>query len=453
MSFGGAKVPPDCVVRTIRVKVMTTSAKQRRAYGLLVSAGDVLAWSIDRFHARRRAGLSARKLPRADVARPEGARQLRRAHHARCAGRHEDLVGELLRVGETDKARERASLPLRKHHVVPVTWRKGEFSLIPSTAEFRSRVRLSAARGFPCLEMSLSHDHPYDPGSLRRVRLLEDTGDLYLDITAWVKVASAAVTPGTVAGIDPGIIHPVAMSIAEQALLVSGRATRAEEFLHLEDQKLRDRHLAPHRKPVRAYPGKPRQQGSRRWRKIAQHRRTAEAKSRRRVKLAANTAARHVAEFAVEQRVARVVIGDPRGIEQKHSGRVHNRRVARWLRAATRDAVRFRFEEHGIAVECVDERGTSSRCPFCDAPAIKSGRLLTCTNPVCRATQHRDLAVSQNIAKRNGGAVKPIAHIEHRRVGQPTRRDRRRRRYDASRGDAGTPAAAEAISAESLVAA
>jgi hypothetical protein len=50
--------------------------------------------------------------------------------------------------------------------------------------------------------------------------------------------------------------------------------------------------------------------------------------------------------------------------------------------------------------------------------------------------------------------VSRIARIEHRRVGQPSRRDRRRRRYDASRGEARIQAVKAGSPAEkSLVAA
>jgi hypothetical protein len=57
MSFGGGVVPDGYVVRGFRVKVAATTAKQRRALGLLVAGGDVWAWCNDRFHARLGAGL------------------------------------------------------------------------------------------------------------------------------------------------------------------------------------------------------------------------------------------------------------------------------------------------------------------------------------------------------------------------------------------------------------
>ena len=70
-----------------------------------------------------------------------------------------------------------------------------------------------------------------------------------MDITAWVAVARAEVSPEKVAGVDPGIIHPLAVAAGDQALLISGRAVRAEEFLHLEDQKARQRKMATKRAP------------------------------------------------------------------------------------------------------------------------------------------------------------------------------------------------------------
>jgi hypothetical protein len=68
-----------------------------------------------------------------------------------------------------------------------------------------------------------------------------------LDLTAWVAVVSAPADPEICAAVDPGIIHPLVVAAGDRALLVSGRAVRAEEFLHLEDAKVRDRRQATKR--------------------------------------------------------------------------------------------------------------------------------------------------------------------------------------------------------------
>jgi IS605 OrfB family transposase len=434
MSFGGATVSDGYVVRSFRVKVMTTKAKRRQALALLEAGGDVWAWCIDRFHARIRAGLpNANSLTQLwpDQKAHGPFRQLT----AHCA---QDVTkvwsAAFFEVMRKRAAGEKASLPLKKHRLVPVSWRRGEFRLTPSTVLTRATVELSLKQGCSNLIVPLSHDHPYDPKLVRAVRLVEEGGEVFLDMTAWVAVISAHTDSEVAAGVDPGIIHPLAVASRDRALLVSGRAVRAEEFLHLEDSKVRDQHKATKRAPERARPGQPRHPGSRRWRKIAARQRRREARNRRVVKQAANQAANLAAGFIVDQtRAAAVVIGDPKGIEHLDAGRRHNRRVHRWARTHTRDALVYRLEECGIGALLVDERGTSSACPSCGAAARKSGRVLTCTNPACNSRHHRDIAGAQNMVAKIGHAPNDIAHTEHRRVATPARRDRRRHLYDQTR--------------------
>jgi transposase len=433
VSFGGVSVPADCVVRTFRVKVMSTPAKRRQARELLVAGGDVWAWCVDRYHARRRAGLAAANSNTQlwpDL-RNHGSFGPLTMHVAQDVAKGWSAAFfESIRRRKTGG---RASLPLRKHYHFPVTWRRGEFRLLAAGAGTRARVVLSRARGTAPLTLACSHEHPYDPEQVRAVRLLEDGADLFLDVTAWVKVGPASVEPGRIGGCDPGIIHPLALAAGEDALVISGRAVRAEEFLHLADTKARARHQAPKQPAATARPGRPRHDGSRRWRQLTSRQRSAEARSRRRVKLAANRAARLAACWLLEHQVQTLALGDPAGIERRDAGRIQNRRVGRWARTHTRDALRYRCEEAGISLAVTDERGTSSQCPLCGARATKTGRTLRCSSPTCCATHHRDVAGAQNISRRVGAVVYPIARLEHRRVGTPTRRDRRRHRYDRTR--------------------
>ncbi|MGH3068535.1 MAG: hypothetical protein ACRDND_27705 [Streptosporangiaceae bacterium] len=73
------------------------------------------------------------------------------------------------------------------------------------------------------------------------------------------------------AGVDPGAIHPFAVAGPDgQGLLVSGRAIRAETYLHLADTKKRAKATA-RRAPA------PGQAGSRRWKKTRARQRKARA--------------------------------------------------------------------------------------------------------------------------------------------------------------------------------
>jgi transposase len=146
-----------------------------------------------------------------------------------------------------------------------------------------------------------------------------------------------------------------------------------------------------------------------------------------------------VASFCESASVGRVAIGDPRGIGEVDAGRVHNRRVARWAHARAARALVYRLEELGISSRRVGERGTSSICPSCLRPATKSGRVLVCSDPTCRRRHHRDVAGAQNMVRKlvPDHVSVDIARLEHRQVGSPARRDRRRQLHDRSRSRPG----------------
>jgi putative transposase len=68
---------------------------------------------------------------------------------------------------------------------------------------------------------------------------LHDAGQLWLAVAAAVPIHRSDLDPARVAGVDLGIIHPYAVVADQAALLISGRAMRAENFLHLKDLQAR----------------------------------------------------------------------------------------------------------------------------------------------------------------------------------------------------------------------
>ena len=294
-------------------------------------------------------------------------------------------------------------------------------------------LRLPAARGCAPLVVRLDRDVPYPPGQVRSVTLGYDSGRLYADVTAEVPVTvypeGTGPDPALVAGVDLGIIHPYAVAGPSGALLVSGRAIRAEGWQRLRDRKARSRAVA-RRAP------KPGQRGSRRWRQHRRRQAQAEARSRRRVRQAQHEAAKMVISWAVQQRTGTLVVGDPRGVLDLKAGRRHNQRTRDWRVGHLIGVLRDKAEAAGIRVRLVDERGTSSTCPACARRVPKpGGRNFRC--PHCGHHGHRDLIAAANIAARSGGGPIPIPTmglgITHRRAGKhlpgvnPARRDPRRR--------------------------
>jgi putative transposase len=331
----------------------------------------------------------------------------------------------------------RARFPRRRRALMPLRWYHGTFTLEGK------RLRIPVARGRPPLWVRLDRHLPHPPGQVRSVTLVYDAGRLWVDVTAEIPVACYPAgeepDPDRVIGVDLGIIHPYAVAgPGGEALLVSGRAIRAEHRMHLADRKARARAVA-RRAP------KPGQKGSRRWRHYRRRQRLAEARHGRRVRQAQHEAAKTVITWAVTRRVGTLAVGDPRGVLNLPAGRRHNQRTRDWRIGHLIAVLKDKAESAGINFHLVDERGTSSTCPACQSRVPKpAGRVLSC--PSCQFTGHRDLAAAANIAARLGGgptSANLLAGVTHRRAGAhlpgvtPSRRDPRRRTHH--RGAHGSP--------------
>jgi transposase len=366
------------VHRTASIRLRVTRRQANRCYGLLRSGGDVWAWLIDtnrlRQHQSRPPVVSYQALCKELTGQDSfgelsavGARSVLRRYS--CAWFH---AAKRRRQGED------VGFPRRKRALVPVSFHHGVFELDGE------RVRLPVAKGRAELWVRLARPIPYPAEQVRAVTLFSEGGLLWLSVTAVVSRGQHNLDQGRVAGVDLGIIHPYAVVTKEAAMLVSGRAIRAENWLHLHDRQARQ--VAVSRRAP-----KPGRRGSRRWRRYRLKERRFEARHRRRVRQAHHEAAREVIASAVERRVGVLVVGDLRGITGKD---VCRRRVPK---PSTRQF----------------------RCPHCNYQA------------------HRDLVGAANIAaKASGGGSSAAlpAHIEHRRVGTvPARRDRRRHLHDRRR--------------------
>ena len=432
-------VTPRLVHRTAPIRLRVTRHQADRCYGLLRSAGDVWAWLLDLNRQRRQEDAQpvtgyptlCRELTAVGSFKElsvTGARSVLR--------RYADAWHQ---AAKRRRNGEQAGFPRRKRALVPVRFYHGTFLLDGQ------RVRLPVAKGRPELWVRLARPIPYPAEQVRAVTLLADGGRLWLAVTAAIPVEEHDLDAGMVAGVDLGIIHPYAVVTQDAGLLVSGRAVRAEGWLHLHDQQARQA------KAARRAP-KPGQRGSRRWRRHRARQRNAEARHRRRVHQAQHAAAKQVVDFALQQRVGTLLVGDLKGIEGHDAGRTHNLRLRQWRRTHLLQALQDKAEQAGIVVRLVDERGSSSTCPACRRRVPKpTGRRFRC--PHCGFLGHRDLVGAHNIAARHGGGHTSVplpSLVEHRRAGiVPARRDRRRHLHDQRRRSCPAPGhpAAPAVAA------
>ncbi|WP_324276213.1 zinc ribbon domain-containing protein [Blastococcus brunescens] len=336
-----------------------------------------------------------------------------------------------------------ARFPRRRRALVPVRFYAGTFTVADG------RVRLPVARGRPPLWVRPARPLPYPAGQVRSVRLVNDGRRLFLDVTAEIPVATyppgSGPDPARVAGVDLGIIHPYAVLAPAAARAARGRrrgaagvgagvARRAPAAPgRAQGAFSRGRPPRPHPRVVRVAaveavpPAHPRPAGP-----PPKAPRPGAARGRDDGGgLGGASPGRHPGRRR------------PRGVLARDAGRRQNKAVRDW---AVGDLIRTladKAERAGIAVELVDERGTSSTCPACSARVAKPrGRVFSCRS--CRFTGHRDLVGAANIAARAtahpgsgaaGGSVTggPMPSVTtHRRAGRHlpgagrSRRDPRR---------------------------
>jgi putative transposase len=326
---------PRRVHRTAHIRLRLTRRQASRCYRLLRSAGDVWAWLLDTNRQRRQQGQQpvtgyqalCRELVRTG---PFGELSVTGARSV--LQRYSDAwfhAASRRKAGQRD-----AGFPRRKRALVPVRCYHGTFTIQGQ------RVRLPVARGRPELWVRLARPLPYPREQVRAVTLLADGGRLWLAVTAAIPIQDHDLDPARVAGVDLGIIHPYAVVTEQTGLLVSGRALRAESYLHRNDQQARQTRAA-RRAPA------PGQRGSRRWRRHRARRRWVEARHRRRVHQAQHQAAKQVIAFAVQYQVGTLVVGDPTGITKQDAGRVQNWRLRQWRRTHLVQALRDKAEQDG----------------------------------------------------------------------------------------------------------
>jgi len=137
------------------------------------------------------------------------------------------------------------------------------------------------------------------------------------------------------------------------------------------------------------------------------------AKWRRQVRHYINTKVREAIEWLYNAGVSTIKVGYPKGITQRN-GNFDNNRV--WTYRYLLKRIAEVAEEYGISVIYVDERGTSSRCPWhgdgCGIRVYRGLFKCTTTNKVFNA----DLIAAYNIL------LAPVTPESRRGIGGNGRR-------------------------------
>ena len=125
---------------------------------------------------------------------------------------------------------------------------------------------------------------------------------------------------------------------------------------------------------------------------------------RRRFRQQINSYINHFVDFCHKNGVDTFIAGDLNGIRdstqgwnKKSSAMVNNF----WSHKYIADRLKWTAENYGIKVIFIDERGSSSSCPWCNSRKIvRRGRLFKCRD--CKREAHRDVVGSLNIGLVHG---------------------------------------------------
>ena len=104
-------------------------------------------------------------------------------------------------------------------------------------------------------------------------------------------------------------------------------------------------------------------------------------------------ASRKVVDFAVQQGVNRLAVGDVRDLaDGVDKGAVANQKISQWPHGQFVQYLTYKARRHGIAVAQIPEDYSTRTCSCCNhrRACAPRGRVFRCPNPGCGAIVHRD---------------------------------------------------------------
>lgn len=224
-------------------------------------------------------------------------------------------------------------------------------------------------------------------GDIKEIELCYDNG-LYLSVSFDDGQLPEERVGTQEAGVDMGEIHSFA-SIAEngEGVILSGRKLRS--IHRFRNQKLKElqRKMSKCKK------------GSNQWKKYQRAKKYILSKSDKQLRDASHKITRNFMEWAVEESVHTLHVGDARNVskhtkKRKRLNRTNRQKMSNWNVGQLLGYLVYKAEATGIQVVLVDESYTTQTCPVCQNRRKPSGRTYTCS---CGYEAHRDLHGAANI--------------------------------------------------------
>jgi putative transposase len=304
--------------------------------------------------------------------------------------------------------------PYKRKRFRPTVWKHSAIRLDGDT------LFLSLARGNENSPICVTLPSPLQNLPLtafRQVELVYNRSGYYeWHVTVEDSREAATAAPGNkVVAVDPGEIHPMALTDGEETLIVTARELRA--IRQKRNQKLAE---IQHKQAAKV-------QGSRAWKRLQQAKNKLLAKTKRQERDIEHKVSRVAADWTRERGAGQVAYGDVRDVaDGKRLNKPSQQKVSQWPHGRTRQYYTYKVGEYGIGVDFENEAETSRTCPGCGHEHKPRGRNYVC--PDCGLRAHREEVGSVNILSRSLygelGQIQPTGNVKYR---QPFRKERPRR--------------------------
>jgi putative transposase len=228
------------------------------------------------------------------------------------------------------------------------------------------------------------------PAAIRQAALLWRADHFELAITIEGPADPPERADGLTAGVDLGEVN-IAAIVTERgdALVLNGRYLRSVKRLRNKRHSSLSAKLARCRK------------GSRRWKRLKRRKAQASAQFYRQQRHILHTASKRLADFARQQGVTKLAIGDVRDVASgTDKGRKTNQKLSQWARGQFERYVHYKVKRLGCTSGHIAEDYSSRTCSACGQvqSSTPRGRAFCCFG--CGVNVNRDANGGANICSR-----------------------------------------------------
>ena len=275
--------------------------------------------------------------------------------------------------------------PYRHKSNYPTTWKKDSFKLDVKTGKLKLSLGIFEHKIQKPLEIKLPKSTLLAIGKskIQQISLIWD---------GWLKVAiviedgkeeTEKIQSNVICGIDLGEIHSIAaFESGGNAVMITGRYLRSIKQYQAKKLAEFDRKIAKCKN------------NSLRYKKLRRAKRRMLQKTNAQIQDCNHKITRTFVKWAFENKIAKVYVGNPEGVQRKKKGKKVNQKLSRWNFGIHIKYLEYKLAEAGIKLEKINEAYSTQTCPKCGRRHKCNSRNYKCS---CGYAAHRDIHGARNI--------------------------------------------------------